>query len=174
MDPNFFTEVLNPFTLASANWIAPILALGTPIFWMLATLELCAVFTVMVVKHDLMGMVEELTASLIGIGVGYIIFTNAAAWGLDLAQTFGILGNEVGGTGFAMSPDGVMKLGLELATGIWSAVGYGTWLTMPLTSFIACLVGDLIFVIFAWVAIKLTMLLAEVFVAVIGGSIFYL
>lgn len=172
MDPNFFTEVLNPFTLASANWIAPILALGTPIFWMLATLELCAVFTVMVVKHDLMGMVEELTASLIGIGVGYIIFTNAAAWGLDLAQTFGILGNEVGGTGFAMSPDGVMKLGLELATGIWSAVGYGTWLTMPLTSFIACLVGDLIFVIFAWVAIKLTMLLAEVFVAVIGGSIF--
>ena len=30
----------------------------------------------------------------------------------------------------------------------------------------------LYFIIFAWVAIKLTMLLAEVFVAVIGGSIF--
>ena len=36
----------------------------------------------MVAKHDLMGMVEDLTASLTGIGVGYIVFTNAAALGL--------------------------------------------------------------------------------------------
>jgi P-type conjugative transfer protein TrbL len=172
MDPNFFTEVLNPFTIASANWIAPILALGTPIFWMLATLELCAVFAVMLVKHDLMGMVEDLTASLIGIGLGYVIFENAAGWGIDLALTFGILGNEVGGTGFALNPDGLMHLGLKLATAIWSAIGYGSWLTMPVTSFIACFAGDAVFIIFAWAALKVTLLLAEAFVAVIGGSIF--
>jgi P-type conjugative transfer protein TrbL len=173
MNPTFFQQVLVPFTVASANWIAPILALGTPIFWMLATLELCAVFTVMLVKHDLMGLMEDLTASLIGIGLGYVIFENSAAWGLALVQTFGILGNEAGdGLGGATAPDSLMHLGLALATAIWSAIGYGSWLTMPVTSFIACFVGDAVFIIFAWVAIKVTILLIEVFVAVIGGSIF--
>jgi P-type conjugative transfer protein TrbL len=139
---------------------------------MLATLELCAVFAVMIVKHDLMGMVEDLTASLIGIGLGYVIFENAVAWGLDLVRTFGILGNEAGGLGGATAPDSLMHLGLALATAIWSAIGYGSWLTMPVTSFISCFVGDGVFIIFAWVALKVTMLLIEVFVAVIGGSIF--
>jgi P-type conjugative transfer protein TrbL len=172
MNPTFFQQILAPFAIASASWIAPILALGTPIFWMLATLELCTVFAVMLVKHDLMGMAEDLTVSLAGIGVGYVIFENAAPWGLDLAQTFGILANETAGLGAATSPDGLMHLGLALATAIWSAIGYGSWLTMPVTSFIACFVGDAVFIIFVWVAIKLTLLLAEVFVAVIGGSIF--
>jgi hypothetical protein len=38
MDPTFFAQVIQPFALNSAAWTAPILRLGTPIFWMLATI----------------------------------------------------------------------------------------------------------------------------------------
>lgn len=173
MDPNFFTNVLNPFALTAPHWFAPILALGTPIFWMLATLELCTVFAVMVINRDIPSMCDDLMLSLIGIAVGYVIFQNAAEWGLDLVQTIGPMGGQVGGLPpGAMNPDGVMKYGYAMASALWAAVGYGSFFVMPGTTILCLLVGVAIFALFVWIAVTLLLLLCEAFFAVIGGSIF--
>jgi P-type conjugative transfer protein TrbL len=172
MSPSFFSQVMVPFLARSASWTAPILALGTPIFWMLATLELCIVFAVMVVNHDIPGMVDNLMRSVIGIGVGYTIFENASAWGFDLARTISGMGAQVSGFGSTLSPDGIIAYGYTMASMLWSSVRLGTFLLQPPTTIICLIVGCIIFVLFVWIAVTLLLLIIEVFFAVIGGSIF--
>jgi len=172
MNPTFFSQVIGPFTAQAATWTAPILALGTPIFWMLSTLELCIVFALMVVNHDIPGMVDDLMRSVIGIGVGYVIFENAAAWGHDLSLTITSIGAQVAGFGSTLSPDGIMAYGYTMASTLWASVSLGTFLLQPPTTIICLIVGCIIFVLFVWIAITLLLLIIEVFFAVIGGSIF--
>jgi P-type conjugative transfer protein TrbL len=173
MPPNFFQQVLTPFILAAGGWIPAILTLGTPIFWIVATLELCAALAAMVIKHDAMSIFEDVTMALLGIAIAYIIFSNGSGWGLDLVSTFGLLGNQIGGgTAGPGTPDTIMQQGFILSNNLWDAVGIGTGLTMPLTTIVVMFVAVGVFVIYAWIAVKLTMLLIETFVAVILGSMF--
>lgn len=172
MSSSFFSQVIAPFIAHAGTWAAPILALGTPIFWMLATLELCIVFALMVVNHDIVGMVDDLMRSVIGIGIGYTIFQNAADWGSALARTIAGIGAQVAGFGSTLSPDGVMAYGFTMASTLWSSVSLGTFLLQPPTTIICLIVGCVIFVLFVWIAITLLLLIIEVFFAVIGGSIF--
>jgi P-type conjugative transfer protein TrbL len=173
MPPDFFQQVVAPFTAAAGGWIPQILALGTPIFWMVATLELCTAFAAMVINHDAMNIIQDVTMALLGIAIAYIIFNNAATWGFDLITTFGMLGNEVGGSvAGSGTPDRIMAQGFILANELWTAVGIGTGLMMPLTTIVVMFVAVAVFVIYAWIAVKLTMLLIETFVAVILGSMF--
>jgi P-type conjugative transfer protein TrbL len=172
MSPNFFSQVMVPFLARAVSWTAPILALGTPIFWMLATLELCVVFALMAVNHDIPSMVDDLMLSVIGIGVGYFIFDNAAAWGFDIARTITGIGAQVSGFGSTLSPDGIMAYGYTMASTLWSSVSLGTFLLQPPTTLICLIVGCVIFVLFVWIAITVLLLIIEAFFAVIGGSIF--
>ena len=59
MNPHLLQNVLTPFATGASQWIAPILALGTPIFWMLSTIEIMCVFALMVVNHDIRGMTRR-------------------------------------------------------------------------------------------------------------------
>lgn len=172
MSPNFFSQVIAPFTAHAIAWTAPILGLGTPIFWMLATLELCIVFALMVVNHDLPGMVDDLMMSVIGIGVGFTVFQNAAAWGFALVRTITGIGSQVSGFGSTLTPDGIMAYGYTMASTLWSSVSLGTFLLQPPTTIICLIVGCIIFVLFVWIAIVVLLLIIEVYFAVIGGSIF--
>jgi hypothetical protein len=127
----------------------------------------------MVINHDIPSMCEDLTLSLLGIAIGYVIFQNAALWGLDLIQTIGPMGGQVAGSGStAVGPDDVMKFGYTLASTLWSAVGFGSILLMPSTTLVCLVVGLVIFLLFVWIAITLLLVICEAFFAVIGGSIF--
>ncbi len=174
MDPQLLQNVLTPFATGTSQWIGPILALGTPIFWMLSTIELMCVFAFMVVNHDLPGMTEDLVRSLISIGVAYILFINAADW-----MRNGVIGTltEWGGlvSGFpvdTLSPDGILKEGWTLAHTIFTAVGFGTALRTPLTTIVIMLLALAIFAIFTVAAVMLLKLLIDSYVVAIGCSIF--
>jgi P-type conjugative transfer protein TrbL len=172
MSPTFFSQVIAPFVAHANAWTAPILSLGTPIFWMLATLELCIVFALMVVNHDIPGMVDDLMRSVIGIGIGYTIFENAAGWGFALVRTITGIGSQVSGFASTLTPDGIMAYGYTMASTLWASVSLGTFLLQPPTTIICLIVGCIVFVLFVWIAITLLLLIIEVYFAVIGGSIF--
>src|SRR5580692_2403847 len=174
MNPHILQNILTPFATGASQWIAPILALGTPIFWMLSTIELMCVFALMVVNHDIPGMTEDLVRSLIAIGFAYILFVNAADW-----MRNGVIGTliEWGGlvSGFpvdTLSPDGILKEGWTLAHTIFTAVGFGTALRTPLTTIVIMFLALAIFTIFTVAAVMLLKLLIDSYVVAIGCSIF--
>jgi P-type conjugative transfer protein TrbL len=174
MDPQLLQSVLTPFATGASQWIAPILALGTPIFWMLSTIELMCVFVLMMVNHDIPSMTEDLVRSLIAIAVAYTLFINAADW-----MRNGVIGTliEWGGlvSGFPadnLSPDGILQEGWTLAHTIFTAVGLGTALRTPLTTIVIMVLALAIFAIFTVAAVMLLKLLIDSYVVAIGCSIF--
>src|SRR5580704_479203 len=174
MNPHILQNILTPFATGASQWIAPILALRTPIFWMLSTIELMCVFALMVVNHEIPSMTEDLVRSLIAVGFAYILFINAADW-----MRNGVIGTliEWGGlvSGFPadnLSPDGILQEGWTLAHTIFNAVGFGTALRTPLTTIVIMFLALAIFAIFTVAAVMLLKLLIDSYVVAIGCSIF--
>ena len=137
MDPNLLRTRLHRSPTLLAQWQTAIFALGYPIFWMLAFIELGIVFALMIINRDLPGMIDDLVRSVIGIAVGYILFQNAADW-----MRNGVIATiaEWGGRSAAypsssLSPDGVLAAGWALASTLLKAMALGHWLTMPVTRF---------------------------------------
>jgi len=74
MDPNLLSNALTPIANAVGQWQTAVFALGYPIFWMMAFIELAIVFALMIINRDLPGMINDLVRSVIGISVAYILF----------------------------------------------------------------------------------------------------
>src|SRR5580658_304178 len=130
MDPNLLQNVLTPIANSVAQWQAAIFALGHPIFWMLAFIELAVVFALMIINRDLPGMIDDLVRSVVGIGVAYILFENATDWMRNgVIATIAEWGGQVSGMSVAsLSPDGVLAEGWTLARMLLSAMAHGHWL----------------------------------------------
>jgi len=174
VDPNLLQNALSPIANAVAQWQTAIFALGYPIFWMLAFIELGVVFALMIINRDLPGMVDDLVRSVVGIAVGYILFENAADWMRNgVIATIAEWGGIVSGLSVTdLSPDGVLGEGWNLAGMLLSAVAHGHWLTMPITDLVTMPAAIGVAVVFGWAAIMLLELLIESYVAAVGGSIF--
>jgi P-type conjugative transfer protein TrbL len=173
MNPTFFSSVSTPFLTQFPKFIGPILTLATPVFWLIASLELCCVMAVMLTNRDIPSMLDDLFYSLMGIGLGYVIFQNAALWGEDLWATFGFLGGQISGIStVGFSADNIMQLGSQIFETICGAVGLGTWLNMPITTIGILISGVVIFLVFLWISVVVMLLQIEAFAAFIGGSIF--
>jgi len=174
MDPNLLQNALTPIADAVAQWQTAIFALGYPIFWMLAFIELGIVFALMIINRDLPGMVDDLVHSVIGIAVGYILFQNAADWMRNgVIATLMEWGGTLSGISvYSLSPDGVLSSGWALASTLLSAMAHGHWLTMPVSDLVILLAALGVTVVFGWSAIMLLELQIESYVAAVGGSIF--
>ena len=174
MDPNLLSSALTPIANAVAQWQSAIFALGYPIFWMLAFIELGIVFALMIINRDLPGMVDDLVRSVIGIAVGYILFENAADWMRNgVIATLMEWGGTLSGISVdSLSPDGVLASGWSLASTLLSAMAHGHWLTMPVSDLVILLAALGVTVVFGWSAIMLLELQIESYVAAVGGSIF--
>jgi P-type conjugative transfer protein TrbL len=174
MDPTLLQNALTPIANAVGQWQASIFALGYPIFWMMAFIELAICCAFMIINRDLPGFLDDLTRSVIGIGVGYILFENAADWMRNgVIATIAEWGGTLSGLPVAsLSPDGVLASGWTLASTLLSAMAHGHWLTMPVSDLVILLAALGVIVVFAWAAIMLLELLIESYVAAIGGSIF--
>jgi P-type conjugative transfer protein TrbL len=174
LDPNLLSNALTPIASAVGQWQTAIFALGYPIFWMLAFIELGVVFALMIINRDLPGMVDDLVRSVVGIAVGYVLFENAADWMRNgVIATIAEWGGLVSGmTVTSLSPDGVLAQGWTLASMLLSALARGHWLTMPVSDVVVLLAALGVTVVFGWAAIMLLELLLESYVAAVGGSIF--
>jgi P-type conjugative transfer protein TrbL len=174
MDPNLLQNALTPIASAVGQWQTAIFALGYPIFWMLAFIELGVVFALMIINRDLPGMIDDLVRSVIGIGVGYILLQNAADWMRNgVIATIAEWGGMLSGMSVtSLSPDGILGAGWGLASTLLSAMAHGHWLTMPVSDLVILLAALGVTVVFGWAAIMLLELLIESYVAAIGGSIF--
>jgi P-type conjugative transfer protein TrbL len=174
MDPTLLNSALTPIASAVGHWQTAIFALGYPLFWMLAFIELGIVAAMMIVNRDLPGMMDDLVCSVIGIAVAYILFENAADWMRNgVIATIGNWGGMVGDVDpNSMNPDGILAAGWGLASTLLKAMAHGHWLTMPVSDLVILLAAAGITVVFGWTAIMLLELLIESYVAAIGGSIF--
>jgi P-type conjugative transfer protein TrbL len=174
MDPNLLQNALTPIADAVSQWQNAIFALGYPIFWMLAFIELGVVFAFIIINRDLPGMIDDLVRSVVGIGVAYILFENATDWMRNgVIATIAEWGGQVSGMSVAsLSPDGVLAEGWTLARMLLSAMAHGHWLTMPVSDLVVLLAAAGITLVFGWAAIMLLELQIESYVAAIGGSIF--
>lgn len=174
MDPALLGNALTPIANAVGQWQTAIFALGYPIFWMLAVIELGIVAAMMIINRDLPGFIDDLVRSVVGIGVAYILFENAADWMRNgVIATIIEWGGMVGGISpTSMSPDGILSAGWGLASTLLSAMAHGHWLTMPVSDLVILLAALGVTVVFGWAAIMLLELQIESYVAAIGGSIF--
>jgi P-type conjugative transfer protein TrbL len=174
MDPNLLQNVLTPIANSVAQWQAAIFALGHPIFWMLAFIELAVVFALMIINRDLPGMIDDLVRSVVGIAVGYILFQNAADWMRNgVIATFAEWGGTLSGVSVdSLSPDGILAAGWGLATTLLKAMANGHWLSMPVSDVVVLLAAIGVTLVFGWAAIMLLELQIESYVAAVGGSIF--
>jgi P-type conjugative transfer protein TrbL len=174
MDPNLLSNALTPIANAVGQWQTAIFALGYPIFWMLAFIEIGVVFALMIINRDLPGMMDDLVRSVVGIAVGYILFENASDWMRNgVIATIAEWGGLVSGMSVtSLSPDGVLAQGWTLASMLLSALARGHWLTMPVSDVVVLLAALGVTVVFGWAAIMLLELLLESYVAAVGGSIF--
>ena len=174
MDPNLLQNALTPIANSVAQWQTAIFALGYPIFWMLAFIELGIVFALMIINRDLPGMVDDLIRSVIGISVAYILFQNAADWMRNgVIATVAEWGGSLSGIPVTnLSPDGVLASGWALASTLLKAMAMGHWLTMPVSDVVILVAALAVTVVFGWAAIMLLELQIESYVAAVGGSIF--
>ncbi len=174
MDPQLLGNALTPIASAVGHWQSAIFALGTPLFWMLAFIELGICTAFMIIDRDLPGFIDDLTRSVIGIGVGYILFQHAADWMRNgVIATIGYWGGLVGGIDpDSMSPDAILASGWGLASTLLQAMAHGHWLTMPISDLVILAAAAAVTIVFGWAAIMLLELLLESYVAAVGGSIF--
>jgi P-type conjugative transfer protein TrbL len=169
--PEFFQTIISPFLNASLGWIGSIFDLASPIFWMMATVTLGWVLISGLINRDVAGMASELGMSLIAIGTAWVIFQNAARIGFAFYNTFVLLGGQVSGIpADELSPDGVMVYGAEIFTAMESAVGFGTWFLHPLGSFLITIIAIVIFLFFIAMALYLSFLVIEAYLAITGGT----
>src|ERR1700733_8998776 len=141
MDPNLLSNALTPIANAVGQWQTAVFALGYPIFWMMAFIELAIVFALMIINRDLPGMIDDLVRSVIGISVAYILFQNAADWMRNgVIATIAEWGGTVSGIPVdSLSPDGILAGGWGLASTLLKALALGHWLTMPVTDLVVLL-----------------------------------
>jgi P-type conjugative transfer protein TrbL len=174
MDPALLGNALTPIANAVGQWQTVIFALGYPIFWMLAVIELGIVAAMMIINRDLPGFIDDLVRSVVGIGVAYVLFENAADWMRNgVIATIAEWGGQVSGISVtSLSPDGVLAQGWTLASMLLSAMAHGHWLTMPVSDVVILIAAAGVTVVFGWAAILLLELLLESYVAAVGGSIF--
>lgn len=174
MDPNLLQNALTPIANAAGQWQNAIFALGYPIFWMLAFIELGIVAALMIINRDLPGFLDDLVRSVVGIGVGYILFQNGSDWMRNgVIATIAEWGSTLSGLPMAsLSPDGILTSGWTLASTLLKAMALGHWLTMPVSDLVILLAALGVTIVFGWAAIMLLELQIESYVAAIGGSIF--
>lgn len=171
-NPEFFQTIMGPF-VANSQWFGNIFTFAGPIYWMMATIALGWVLLSGFINRDAAGCAADLGFTIMGLGAGWVLFQNAAPWAFDLYNTLSVLGTEVGGLPLsALAPDGLMVIGYQIASTIWNAVGFMTWLHEPISSVIILLMAVVIFVLYLLMAINLMLLIIESFFAIVGGTIF--
>jgi P-type conjugative transfer protein TrbL len=174
MDANLLSNALTPIANGVGQWQTAIFALGYPIFWMLAVIELGIVAAMMIINRDLPGFIDDLVRSVVGISVAYILFENASDWMRNgVIATIAEWGGSLSGVSVtSLSPDGILAAGWGLASTLLSAMAHGHWLTMPVSDLVIMVAALGVTVVFGWSAIMLLELQIESYVAAIGGSIF--
>lgn len=165
--PTFFAQLMAPFIGASTGWAAILMPFALAFYGMGSTLTLAWIIGAGVMSRDLHGMMSDLGVALVTIGVGLVVLVNAVTIGgafyTSIIQIAGVTGALPAA---AISPDGLMALGLTLSTTIFDAVGFGTWLMHAPTATILSLIGIAIFLFYIFMAVKLAWLIIQAFIAV--------
>ncbi|HVN90980.1 MAG TPA: type IV secretion system protein [Candidatus Binataceae bacterium] len=171
-DFSFFQDVLNQFATIVAQWQTQIFALGTPLFWSMAFIELGLIGAIAVLSHDITAIVEDLVRGVMAIAVAYWLFQNAADFTRHgVVATLGLWGAMAGGVpANSMDPQSIMVAGFGLATTLLNALGSAHWLITPVNDVVVLGCAIVIVICFGWTAITLLELLIESYIACIGGT----
>jgi type IV secretory pathway TrbL component len=113
-------------------WYPVLQQYGVRILLALAVLEIGLLGLDALRNRDFPGMVSDLTRVLLGIGVVYVVFSNAQPWGTAVVDTFLQIGKATSGMSpDVLTPSGIMQTGFGLARIFWTASGRAGWLMSP-------------------------------------------
>jgi type IV secretion system protein TrbL len=162
-------SILHAFTAVTQQWVQPLTAEATRLFWILAELEFCWLGIRLALRGaDIQEWAAELVNVILFIGLFYALLENGSVWVGDIVQSFR-QAPAAAGIKTVLVPGDVFAFTINVAesfTEKLSVTDLGTDLVKCLTALICIIMGCLI------AALEVAALV-ESYVVIYGGVLFF-
>ena len=149
-DRNLLNAIIQTFTAQLQVWYPLLLLYGVRLLSVLAFVQFAYIAVDLAATHDASGILDNITAAVIRLGLVYVILNHAQDWGEAVINTGISIGQTVSGQSpDVLTPSGVFQMGLNMAGTLLGAKARGGWLN-PVAD--AEMFFTVIVVVLAWAA----------------------
>jgi type IV secretion system protein VirB6/type IV secretion system protein TrbL len=165
---NVLNNIADRYQAQASLWEGVILTAATRLFWSLALISMVWTFGTMALrKADIQELFAELVRYLMFTGFFFFLLTNAPAIAKSIMNSLVQLASAASGMP-AMTPSGIMDIGFNIFKTVVDRSSF--W--KPVDSAVGLLVGIVILVVLALVAINMLILLASGWILAYAGIFF--
>jgi type IV secretion system protein TrbL len=165
-------DLVTGYQTASSSWLGALVPMAARTFGILAGLEIAVGALMWVVNRRTVDeMLRGFIRKILVLGLFYVFLSQFPLWVPRIVQGFQAAGQAAGKTQ-ELSPSGVMKVGIDLATRLLAAANDAGFLVSGATVFLAPLATLIVMIAFISIAAQLVMTLVESYLVVTGGVIF--
>jgi type IV secretion system protein TrbL len=165
-------DLVRGYQTASSSWLSTLVPMAERTFGILAGLEIAVGALLWVLnRRTLDEMLLAFIRKILVLGLFFAFLSEFPLWVPRIVQGFQAAGQAAGQTQ-DLSPSGVLKVGIDIATRVLTAANDAGFLVSMATLYVAPWVALIVLIAFICIAAQLVLTLVESYLVVTGGVVF--